>query len=155
MEHDPAEIIDGHLWMSSFPDKSWLDPAQFDLVINLTHSRYPQDTGLPAQYIQYPLNDGDIEDVDLNGLTREVVNPAITAVLRGLKVLVHCHAGLNRSGLVSALIWRAIKSYPGKSAVAWIRVKRHPSALCNPSFADYLESLPTPMQLRASNSPPA
>jgi protein-tyrosine phosphatase len=55
-------------------------------------------------------------------------------------VLVHCQAGLNRSGLVTA---RALM-YDGMTAdaaIALLREKRSPAVLCNQAFEDYLRSI--------------
>jgi protein-tyrosine phosphatase len=51
--------------------------------------------------------------------------------------LVHCQAGLNRSGLVAA---RALTlgGLSGAEAVALLREKRSPAVLCNRSFEDWL-----------------
>ena len=55
-------------------------------------------------------------------------------------VLVHCQAGLNRSGLVvgRALMYRGMSA---DEAIELIRTQRSPSALCNPAFEGYLRSL--------------
>jgi protein-tyrosine phosphatase len=53
--------------------------------------------------------------------------------------LVHCQAGLNRSGLVAA---RALmlEGMSGADAVALLREKRSPAVLCNTSFEGWLEA---------------
>ena len=55
-------------------------------------------------------------------------------------VLVHCQAGLNRSGLVTALalVQQGMKAI---DAIRLIREKRSPMALCNPYFTKWLISL--------------
>lgn len=55
-------------------------------------------------------------------------------------VLVHCQAGLNRSGLVASLA--LIKSGMKPSdAIQLLRSKRSPAVLCNKTFENYLLSL--------------
>lgn len=55
-------------------------------------------------------------------------------------VLVHCQAGLNRSGLVVATA--LIKSgMTADEAIALIQEKRSPAALCNTSFVKHLRSI--------------
>ena len=51
--------------------------------------------------------------------------------------LVHCQAGLNRSGLVAA---RALmlEGMSGSEAIALLREKRSSAVLCNPSFEEWL-----------------
>lgn len=57
--------------------------------------------------------------------------------------LVHCQAGLNRSGLVAA---RALMLGPerltAEEAVALLRAGRSPAVLCNASFVSWLRSAP-------------
>lgn len=52
--------------------------------------------------------------------------------------LVHCQAGLNRSGLITAtaLARRGMKA---KDAIDYVREARSPACLCNQSFVEYLE----------------
>lgn len=55
-------------------------------------------------------------------------------------VLVHCQAGLNRSGLVTA---RALMlgGLTADEAIALVREKRSPAVLCNDAFEAYLRGL--------------
>lgn len=48
-------------------------------------------------------------------------------------VLVHCQAGLNRSGLVAGLAL-VLDGTPPADAVALLRSSRSPAVLCNPAF---------------------
>lgn len=56
------------------------------------------------------------------------------------EVLVHCQAGLNRSGLVTT---RALMlgGMTADDAIALLRFKRSSASLCNPAFVEYLRSL--------------
>lgn len=55
-------------------------------------------------------------------------------------VLVHCQAGLNRSGLV---VVRALMldGMSADAAIALVRERRSPAALCNPAFEEWLLGL--------------
>ena len=53
--------------------------------------------------------------------------------------LVHCQAGLNRSGLVAGLAL-VLSGMTPADAVALMREKRSPAVLCNPTFAAWLHS---------------
>jgi protein-tyrosine phosphatase len=55
-------------------------------------------------------------------------------------VLVHCEAGLNRSGLVVARSLM-LEGMSAADAIALQREKRSPAVLCNQAFEDYLLSL--------------
>lgn len=64
----------------------------------------------------------------------------INARLRTGAVLVHCQAGLNRSGLVTARSLM-LRGWTADEAIALLREQRSPAVLCNPSFEAYLRSL--------------
>lgn len=67
---------------------------------------------------------------------------AIEAYLTGGKVLVTCLAGINRSGLVTALVLHGLTGMSGSDAVKLIR-RRRPIALLNRSYLQALRSLPS------------
>lgn len=58
-------------------------------------------------------------------------------------VLVHCQAGLNRSGLIvaRALMMEDAEYYTADEAIEELRSKRSPLVLCNTDFEEYLRSL--------------
>ena len=58
---------------------------------------------------------------------------------RGQTVLVHCEAGHNRSGLVTALYLIRYRGWAPHAAIDLIREKRGPNALWNGSFVRYLQ----------------
>lgn len=51
--------------------------------------------------------------------------------------LVHCQAGLNRSGLVAAKVL-VRGGFSGGAAIEHLRRQRSPAVLCNPAFEAYL-----------------
>lgn len=61
-------------------------------------------------------------------------------VLRG-PTLVHCQAGLNRSGLVAAVVLMRGWNMTADEAITMLRAKRSPAVLCNPAFDEYLRAL--------------
>jgi protein-tyrosine phosphatase len=68
----------------------------------------------------------------LDGLARLAVS-----CLRSGPTLIACKAGLNRSGLLSALALIEMGSSPSE-AIELLRRKRCPQVLCNPSFEAYV-----------------
>lgn len=52
-------------------------------------------------------------------------------------VLVHCQAGLNRSGLVVARVLM-MEGMTAATAIGLLRDKRSPACLCNPAFEEWL-----------------
>jgi protein-tyrosine phosphatase len=60
---------------------------------------------------------------------------------RGARVLTTCHAGLNRSGLVNALMLHRLTGMSGRQAIDMVRTAR-PGALNNQFFTGALRQLP-------------
>lgn len=70
----------------------------------------------------------------------------INICVKDAPTLVHCQAGLNRSGLVAArsLMLRGDdwpRMYSADEAIKLLRETRSPAVLCNPAFEEYLRSL--------------
>ena len=57
----------------------------------------------------------------------------------GDRILIRCQAGMNRSGLVTALVLM-IEGFDAASAIRMIRESRAESCLFNPHFVDWLAS---------------
>lgn len=55
-------------------------------------------------------------------------------------VLVHCQAGLNRSGLITVLALM-LDGMDADTAIKWLREQRSPAVLCNPVFEQFLRDL--------------
>lgn len=132
--------------------------GEFDVIVNLTG----ESTAWPPKahnktYVNFHFGDGTLPD--LNQLDALVEYVASIFILKGDKeprVLVHCTAGINRSGLVCALVARRLKGLSGMEAVRLVREKRRvvgtyatgdgrwratDTALFNGVFVRYLESL--------------
>lgn len=54
--------------------------------------------------------------------------------------LVHCQAGLNRSGLLTALALMLGGGWEAEDAIAELRKRRSPAVLCNQHFVEFLLS---------------
>jgi len=60
------------------------------------------------------------------------------AALSGRKLMITCHMGLNRSGLITALtLMHAYRMRPSE-AIKLIRGRRDKDCLCNPMFEQWL-----------------
>jgi protein-tyrosine phosphatase len=91
-----------------------------------------------VQELRYGIPDNLISDFDLNRL-RKAVDFAHQQWKSGDRVLIRCQAGLNRSGIVTALV--LIKEgYSPAQAIDLIRAKRGEDALCNYQFEQWLLS---------------
>jgi len=90
------------------------------------------------QEFRYGVPDASITDIDLDRL-RQAVDFGYDRWKSGDRVLVRCQAGLNRSGLVLALILIKDGLKP-QEAINRIRDHRGPDALFNDSFHAWLIS---------------
>ena len=114
--------------------KSQITSDSFECVVTLYSYANPVDWGI--QEMRYGFMDRGIEDIDLERLG-DVVVWAYKKWQGGDRVLIRCQAGLNRSGLVTALVMM----YKGASAtesIRMIRLTRSPDALFNKNYVAWL-----------------
>jgi len=109
--------------------------AEFDVVISLCH----EDDHGPADLVEHhcrEIPDGPLTSAQLADV-RELAETATAAVRAGRKVLVRCHSGYNRSGLVvgQALVHLG---YQVDDAIFLVRYRRSKWALNNHLFVEYL-----------------
>lgn len=143
------EIVDGHVYQRGRTDElhrdiklAVLEENDIDYVINLWSRADPDLQGIPGvTYIHYPIPDGlELPNVKLQMLTNLASGAAYHILHSGHAVLVLCHAGRNRSGLLSALIVKELNGCTGQAALEHVRMKR-PGAVDNPFFEQFLRSL--------------
>jgi hypothetical protein len=108
---------------------------EFHLVVSMAHrSNTGPDKGIPHWRSWIP-------DGALNAEERTAVDGAVERTLKALeageRVLVRCRMGLNRSGLVVALVLLAL-GHTADDAIDLIRAKRSEDALCNKHFVRYI-----------------
>lgn len=127
-----SEIADG-LWMGGCINGVRL-PDDFDVVVSL----YPwEQYQLGPNTHRYEYKAYDAEEVpDLS----EAVQKALHNWNFGKKCLIHCQAGLNRSGLVAAQVLTQSHCENAEEAIALLREKRCPLVLCNRTFENWLLS---------------
>ncbi|KKN83834.1 hypothetical protein LCGC14_0294870 [marine sediment metagenome] len=136
-----SNILLNRLWMSGELESSprLILEGRIHAIVNLSHYDDPDETIEYAKdYLHWPIDDGPLPNLDELGL---VVYWATQKIREGRRVLIHCDAGLNRSGLVTALVVMEITGMTGTQAISHVRVCRGSTALFNPSFTDYLETL--------------
>lgn len=131
-------------YISPIADKLWQGgcreglvlPHFIDVVISLyPWERYSIENG--AERIEIKMYDSVDQGFEQVDMIAELVNAKRA---EGKNVLVHCQAGLNRSGLVAA---RALMLHglTADEAISLLRSQRSEACLCNPAFAAYLRSL--------------
>jgi hypothetical protein len=106
----------------------------FDAIVTMYAWARPADW--QVQEFRYGVPDAKISDIELSRL-RQAVEFGYDRWKSGDRVLVRCQAGLNRSGLVTALILIKDGLAP-EDAISAIRTNRGEDALFNTSFVDWL-----------------
>lgn len=124
--------ITGNLWMGGCKDYLQL-PYYFDYVVSL----YPWEKYRLFPHTErqeYELFDSaEIPDV---GQLFSIAS-TVSRMMKEGNTLVHCQAGLNRSGLISALTLMQ-EGRTAQEAIDLLRFKRSPLVLCNQTFEQWL-----------------
>ena len=106
----------------------------FDAIVTMYAWARPADWSV--QEFRYGVPDASINEIDLSRL-REAVDFGYNRWQSGDRVLIRCQAGLNRSGLVTALI--LIRSgITAEEVIKMIREKRDEYALYNEEYVAFL-----------------
>nr|BFE55772.1 dual specificity protein phosphatase family protein [Dactylosporangium thailandense] len=140
---DPWNEIVGGLWMGGHHhlDAGVVVPAvvgsEFDLVVSL-HERdgHGPDPGVEHRVVDVP--DQPLRADQLEAV-RRVAELTADAVRADRRVLVRCHRGYNRSGLVIAHALVLLGHQPD-DAIDMIRRRRSTRALNNATFVDYIRT---------------
>lgn len=141
--------IEGNLWMGGCNWKLVL-PSEIDNVVSL----YPFEKYMESRPLR---NFEQIKMYDSEDQSLEQVNEIaakVNAYCEQGPTLVHCQAGLNRSGVVTA---RALmlRGWTAEAAISHLRAVRSPACLCNPAFEAWLyeqESLDSEARLLERSS---
>ena len=126
-----------HVKPEDHAPSTYVTPERFDVRVDLYGGGLAAAEGV-AEYV-IRLGDSDIrkwEPVSMLDLA-DAVFFAFEGLANGERVLVNCQAGLNRSGLVTALVLIAYGFTPEK-AIEHIRVNRAELCLVNQSFVNFL-----------------
>jgi hypothetical protein len=113
------------------PDHQLMDiyhKVGVDAIVMLTPIYETQDlTGrdMQAYYgeqgydvIYVPVDDFSIPDP---GLFEKAVPKALAAARAGKTLVVHCHAGMGRTGMFTACMAKVVFGFSGADAVGWVR----------------------------------
>ena len=122
---------------------AFITKESFDTVITAYAWANPCDWGVKE--IRTTFYDGDMSDINWKDIY-QAVDIAYADWARGLRVLLRCQLGANRSGLQMALTLRKA-GYSSIDAIALMREKRSSWVLCNAEFEDYLIRLDEPEEI--------
>ena len=146
MPHEPASLyseIAPNLFMGGTDDADVIHyPAStnpridmpFDAIVTMYAWAQPADW--QVQEFRYGVPDATISHIDL-GRLKQAVEFGYNRWLAGDCVLIRCQAGLNRSGLVTALILMST-GLDAESAISEIRKNRAETALYNEEYVAWL-----------------
>lgn len=141
-----TEILPNALWICGIGElRLEIHRSKAHAIVNLTlpddfRTWEPTHADLVEIYECYPFPDADLPDLnELDRLTRFVTE----LIAQEKRVIVHCAAGHNRSGLLTALIVREIHNMTGHAAMEFLMARRA-YALWNKKYVAYLHSLDRP-----------
>jgi protein-tyrosine phosphatase len=137
-----SEVLPG-LWQGGTDDDDVYDQLQkpmitkkeFDLVVTAYSLANPVDWFVKE--LRFGFYDSDMRDFEPNDL-QPIVRMAHAEWKRGQRVLIRCQAGMNRSGLIMALVLIR-EGYTAEDAINLIRAKRSKHALFNGRFEKWLK----------------
>ena len=138
-----SEVLPG-LWQGGTDDQDWIDSGRkrgqitrfdFDAVYTFFGAANPADYGVHET--RFAFYDGNMQDFDVETDLLPIVEKAHGDWKAGKKVLIRCQAGLNRSGLVMALVLMR-DGHSASDAIELIRSRRGDIALCNRTFEQWL-----------------
>jgi hypothetical protein len=136
-----SEIVADTLWIGGFKAPEKL-PFKPDLWVHCAKEIRPNKKH--AHRVVWLKLDDDEWDwrqhPDEVNTILHVVGEALEAIDAGRTVVITCHMGLNRSGLVTGLLMCTLGFTPGE-VLGHLRSLRHPDVLCNADFEDLVVSV--------------
>lgn len=124
---DNATLILPRLWLGNkkaAADTAFLRSNNISVVFNCT-KELPFDSSVLRRY-RVPVDD-NLQPAEIDNMlnwSSEIVYKLIAEYKRGNTVLVHCHAGMQRSAAVVAMMMVAVYKQSVDDVVGYIRSKR-------------------------------
>ena len=150
MNRVEADEIVLNLWQGSYPKYGeHVAKAGFTLLVFCAEEIQPEVEDYPGVRVLYAPNSDDYVSKiprDRLQIALEAAQAVAQEIQSGGKALVTCAAGINRSGLVSALSLHFLHGWPGTECIARVQKTRisqrhHLTALDNPQFRAALRKL--------------
>jgi len=112
--------------------------ARFSVLVLCAQEIQPPRSALPGLHvIRCPIDDGESVPPEDWRLAQRAGERVAQAWRGGHRVLVTCHQGWNRSGLVSAIALHSLTGRDGCTCAAQVQ-RRRPGALRNRAFVEAL-----------------
>lgn len=111
-------------------------PPRFRHVVNLFGVGYFRELEPPVTSLVVDMADSHTQEMDLVDTIADFVG----VLCDDGPTLVHCQAGLNRSGVVVARVLMRKYGLTSDEAIQEVRDRRSSMALCNPMFEAWLRS---------------
>ena len=140
MEHDADEIIPG-VWVGNLraaADEEWLRSHGIVTVFNCT-KQLPFHSCIPYQY-RVPVDD-NLQAEEINNMERwgpEIAYKIWKEYNVQHPILIHCHAGMQRSTTACAFFLMALTHWPLIKVMSFIKEKRPIAFDPRPNFAPAL-----------------
>lgn len=122
-----AHVILPRLWLGNkkaASDVEFLRKHNITVVFNATKD-YPFTPHILRKY-RVPVDD-NLEPSEIEALERwapEIVYKVISEYNRGETILIHCHAGMQRSAAITAMVLITMAKISADDAMAYIRSRR-------------------------------
>lgn len=134
---DDADVVFEEAVGSRFDHKPFITPEHFDTVVTMYAFAKPVDWFVKE--LRFGVYDSDMKDFHTDEL-HDIVVAAHRDWKKGKRVLVRCQAGINRSGLVMALMLIR-EGYAAEDAIDLMRKMRGEAVLTNRHFETWLKQL--------------
>jgi len=125
------------LWMGGSPDTYTPPslPPSLDAILNLyVWAKYKVPSGVEyKEETMYDTSEGSPD----SGNAWALAAWAFKRVKSGRTTLIHCQAGLNRSGLITGMVMM-LMGWTAEEAIAEMRKRRSNAVLINPAFEQFL-----------------
>ena len=121
---------------------AWLQHRGFDVLVLAAEECQPPSESFPGvKVIRFPLgDDGQPWSPHKLAALRRLSTWLAQSVAAGHRVLVTCHKGLNRSGIIVAATIMQMTGAPALDVIAMMRRQRDPEVLFNPVFVNLLKT---------------
>lgn len=142
-EADLISHVEGNLWQGGCIQDTKLDDDFVGVVSLYPWERYT--LGPDTKRVEFKMYDSPsgIDWADL-----DAASDLVLSFMEKGKTLVHCQAGLNRSGLVAAVALMKL-GRTADEAITLLRESRSPMVLCNDTFVSQLHQLDYKMRENA------